>query len=629
MSHNHRKDAINLIRSQADGLARLLGHDPDGLDSRERMLLFRELSAEYPYAYPILMEAYADQKNEDLLVRLFPLRKLFNTTPHYKRIEGDFWQARNAKIYAMQCYISALRNGIGLRVTLERIKELDVRVYNDIVLKRKIINRIKPLYYDRIKPLYRIVRKYAANIKNRYRCFRGLVKRITLVRFVYTFFRYIAFMLFRIVATPFNTLIAGIRRLLRPRKSVQDKKNALVIKRGLSKEFRVKLWLLSFHASRNPFTRLLFHVGFVLWVHPPSLPQHSRYELDPDWNDPPVTEGQAIFNYAVVVWGKDYLDALAHISLPSLLAPGNLPELSKHKPIRMVFYTRKQDVPYIKSLSGITRLQGYVTLSFVCIDSLFDPKLVDKYQIMTICHNDLLSRLYGRSDYIIFSNPDAIFADGTFAKYNDLVDKGYTYVVSVAGFRVSQERFTQRVEQLQSDGVLSMAPRDAVALAYECRHRATDGLFVGRGEHSICPTILFWDVDGEGMIAHTMHLTPLLVRVPQNPVAIDVTCDVDILLQDESDDIRIYPVRDSDELFVFSCCTEDDLQDWNLPGGYTPQYISKALTNLADVYQKTYFRMQTRLHFKAETPAEWEATTKRVDSFIAACLALQNAALEV
>src|SRR5438874_9927122 len=69
-------------------------------------------------------------------------------------------------------------------------------------------------------------------------------------------------------------------------------------------------------------------------------------------------------------WGEDYIDELLSLTLPALLAPGNLPELVKAFSCEFVLVTESRFFDRIRSAPIFTRLQKYCDARLLSIDDL-------------------------------------------------------------------------------------------------------------------------------------------------------------------------------------------------------------------------------------------------------------------
>src|SRR6266496_2424558 len=65
------------------------------------------------------------------------------------------------------------------------------------------------------------------------------------------------------------------------------------------------------------------------------------------------------------VWGEDFVAQFLEYSLPTLLAPGNIPALAKALPTHFVFLTRARDEAAIRAHPACERLSEFSTVEFL------------------------------------------------------------------------------------------------------------------------------------------------------------------------------------------------------------------------------------------------------------------------
>jgi hypothetical protein len=70
------------------------------------------------------------------------------------------------------------------------------------------------------------------------------------------------------------------------------------------------------------------------------------------------------------VWGDEYITKFLEQSLPTLLAPGNVPALAKALPTRFVFLSRARDETTIRDHPAYQRLQQVCDVEILPIDDL-------------------------------------------------------------------------------------------------------------------------------------------------------------------------------------------------------------------------------------------------------------------
>src|SRR5215467_4840022 len=74
--------------------------------------------------------------------------------------------------------------------------------------------------------------------------------------------------------------------------------------------------------------------------------------------------------FLTAVWGKAYIDRFCLLSLPSFLAPGNLPALAQALELEVVIMTRQRDFEHFQRNPTFRRLCTICPVRFVEIDDL-------------------------------------------------------------------------------------------------------------------------------------------------------------------------------------------------------------------------------------------------------------------
>src|SRR5258707_7908815 len=77
--------------------------------------------------------------------------------------------------------------------------------------------------------------------------------------------------------------------------------------------------------------------------------------------------------FLLPVWGDAFVDQFLDHSLPTLLAPGNIPALAQALPTRFVFLTRARDGAAIRAHPACQHLAQVSQVEFSPIDDLITP----------------------------------------------------------------------------------------------------------------------------------------------------------------------------------------------------------------------------------------------------------------
>src|SRR5262245_33731868 len=202
-----------------------------------------------------------------------------------------------------------------------------------------------------------------------------------------------------------------------------------------------------------------------------------------------------IITYA---WGERYVDTLLTLTLPALLAPGNLPYVASEVPCELVILTERRFFPKFNRHPAIARVRNICPVRFMRLDDLIVSK--DKYG-MTLTYalhrafSDLGSAMTER--WQIFLNADFILADGSLRNVIRHLSRGERIVASPSYCTIAEEvipELRKRVDATTS--ILSVPPRELARLVLQHRHLVIHGKTVNQlSFHMRYVDQFYWSVD--------------------------------------------------------------------------------------------------------------------------------------
>ena len=263
--------------------------------------------------------------------------------------------------------------------------------------------------------------------------------------------------------------------------------------------------------------------------------------------------------FLTTVWNEAYVERFATLSLPSFLAPGNLPALAAACELEVVIMTAERDVRYFEEHTAFRALRALCPVRFIAIDDLIEAGL----------YGVTLSLAYGRAIishgaemlnmHFVFMNADFVLADGSLRSLAKHIIAGRSVVLGPS-FRATSEA----VEPLLRGAidphthVLAMAPRRMAALALSHPHPTTVAKIVNQGLcHSVEPNQLFWQVDHQTLLGR-YYLIFMLCLKPERPLkSVNSYCDYSFIPEmcPSGDEVAM---DDSDEFFMLELQLRQD-----------------------------------------------------------------------
>jgi len=251
------------------------------------------------------------------------------------------------------------------------------------------------------------------------------------------------------------------------------------------------------------------------------------------------------------VWGERYIEQFMHDSLPTLLALGNIPTLSRTLPTRFVFLTKARDEAVIRSHGACARLQHVCEVEFLPIDDL----------IMSGNHSTTITLAWERAVRregaamldiaFIFLVSDYVMADGSLATIARRMMAGVS-AIQAGNFQLSEDAadpWLRRRRGLGGD-VLSLRAREMVRWGLDCLHPATIANIVNYPLcHNSHTNRLFWRVDHNTLIGRFYLLHQICVRPERLDFVIGSSADYSFV-PEMCPTGKVIIITDSDDYFV-------------------------------------------------------------------------------
>jgi hypothetical protein len=254
------------------------------------------------------------------------------------------------------------------------------------------------------------------------------------------------------------------------------------------------------------------------------------------------------FIFSTPVWGAGHVGLFLNVGLPSLLAPGNLSGLTGNTENRYLIYTLCEYEKDIRAAPSYQRLTSILAVEII----LIQKEIEVPHRTMSDCHIDSLRRAEEVGAAAVFIPPDCVWSDGSMVRLEALSQSGKS-VVHVSGVRLDRDGIVPEFAGRYSEdrAVLSIEPRDLVAMGLRHLHPIARSHFFNEYEGGLMPANLVWSVEDEGLLLRCFHLHPLMVKTQVPLAEFKSTIDDDLALRACPDSSRDHVVTDSDELLVF------------------------------------------------------------------------------
>lgn len=226
--------------------------------------------------------------------------------------------------------------------------------------------------------------------------------------------------------------------------------------------------------------------------------------------------------FLTAIWGARYIDEFARISLPSYLAPGNLPFVAAETDLEVVILTSAGGDAHFNALPIMAGLKSLCSVRFIFIDDLIATGNYGVTLTLAYARGIMDSGTDQTNTHFVFMNSDFVLADDSLRTLIAKLRQGHPCVMAPS-LRASAETTMPALgEALTDQGqVLAMPPRAMVRLAFDNLHPTVIGKTVTQ-EFVSCSTHnqIYWQVDDNTLLARHYLIFMLAIRpeVPMGPV---------------------------------------------------------------------------------------------------------------
>ena len=278
------------------------------------------------------------------------------------------------------------------------------------------------------------------------------------------------------------------------------------------------------------------------------------------------------------VWGYRYVRQFLETSLPTLLAPGNIPAVAKSLPCEFVFLTSKEDETYIRQHPQFQRLANLCTAKFHPIDHLitgsnYSTTITLSYtEAIRASGHDMLETCF------FFLVSDYIMASGSLASVLECMKSGKSGV-QVGNFQVVMEDALPWIEQqLRTSDKLSLTSRQLMAWALDHIHPSTAANMVNFPfSHNSHSNRLFWRVDGNTLIGRFFLMHMICIRPEVTDFVIGASCDYSFI-PELCPTGNVEVITDSDEYLVIEMQPRNHEASFLQPGAIDTAELATTLS---------------------------------------------------
>jgi len=301
----------------------------------------------------------------------------------------------------------------------------------------------------------------------------------------------------------------------------------------------------------------------------------------------------------IPLWGSVYAEKLTSMTLPALLAPGNLPALAAMFDVELVLVTESKLIDYIRRARSFQRLTTICEVKFASLDDLMPCEPGEYGVVLTAAlfrgFVDLGAKV--TETFLLFLNADFVIADGSYRRLAELMREGKR-VIHAPSFRVVlEEVWPQLAARVDPEsGMLAVKPREMAKLALTHKHLTVKARTVNQQlYHQWCMDQIYWYVDEDTMVGYQWPVALVAIK-PERVITEPVLVWDFGYLPEAAPTLEPYFLADSDDFFMIEPQKRVTGEELVRPGGISLDAIAKFLSDWTTREQRRCGRQLLTIH---------------------------------
>jgi len=321
----------------------------------------------------------------------------------------------------------------------------------------------------------------------------------------------------------------------------------------------------------------------------------------------------------IPLWGEVYAQKLISITLPALLAPGNLPALSNAFDVEIVLVTETRLYARIQEAQSFRLVSQRCRTKLVSLDDLLTELPGDYGVVLTYAlyrgFTDLGARM--TQTYLLFLNADFIICDGALRHLAKLMLEGKR-VIHAPSFRVVLEDVWPQLQARvnPSNLILSLAPREMVKLALAHKHLTVRARTVNqRLCHQTWMDQFYWYVDEDTLIGYQWPVALVAIK-PERVVSEPALVWDYAFIPEASPTAERHFIDDSDDFFMLEPQKRTTGEELVKVGWVSTDEIARDLSKWTTKEQRECGRQLLKIH-ASDLPANVDEVVAESRGFMA------------
>jgi hypothetical protein len=316
-------------------------------------------------------------------------------------------------------------------------------------------------------------------------------------------------------------------------------------------------------------------------------------------------------------WGEKYVGELLSITLPALLAPGNLPYVASVAPCELVILTEEASFFKVLLNPTVRKIQELCGVRLIGMDDLIPSR--DQYgmAITYALHRGFSDLGASAADtWLLFLNSDFILADGSMRNVVRHLARGERLVAAPSYCVKAETAAPELLKRIDLRSRALVVPsREMAALVFRHRHDSIRGKTVNQAVINIrYMDQFYWLVNPSTLLGHQMPVAIVGMRPERNLQEPNSYWDYG-LIREFCPNSEHFVLGDSDEFLMMELRRDHVTEEWVGQGRPEPAEIAQNMMVFATPYTKDMARHPLTLH-SGELPDDIENSRAKLKAFV-------------
>ena len=316
-----------------------------------------------------------------------------------------------------------------------------------------------------------------------------------------------------------------------------------------------------------------------------------------------------------MVWGERYLDDLLSVTLPALMAPGNLPAFADRFASEVVIVTERRFFATIAQAPVVARLLEHCDMRLLPVDDLLSPWYgITLTYALVRGFADLGAAMVETN--LVFLNADFVIADGSLRVLADVIESGRRLAVAPSYCMVLEETLGALRALRDPDACsLAVSKRDLAGMILAHRHNTIRAKTVNQRLFRMHRYDQFyWYVDETTLLGRQMPISVVFMRPERVVTELPTFWDYGVISECCPDAVPAV-LGDSDEFLMAELRSGGTFRELLNLGWPDVEEIAADLSSFTTHDHRVYGRFPLRLHSR-DLPPQTEAEEKNLAAFV-------------